>query len=477
MERLTIVSLGPDKALHLTLEAAEALRAAPSVLLRTARHGVCAWLSQNGIAFASLDSLYESLEDFDTLNAAAADRVMEILSSGKPLCYAVPDPGSDATVALLRERGVPMRILPGVTQPDVARADALTNGFPAVSRLQTAAAVDFAAAAIDPSAPLLVTELNSRLLAGETKLHLLDVYAPETRVLFSGNPIALSRLDRQAGYDHLSYVYIGQSPMTERARFTFTDLLEVMARLRRPGDGCPWDREQTHRTLREYLIEEAYEAVDAIDSGDPWRMADELGDVLLQVVFHAEVAKEHGEFTISDITTAICHKMITRHAHIFGDVKCETAEDVLKSWESIKKQEKGQKTTAEGMRDLPGYLPALMRASKVQKKAKQAGFDWDTAEEALAKVHEEAGEVAMELQNGRDPEAELGDLLFAAVNASRLAGVQPEVALSGATEKFIRRYERMEAAILAEGKQPKDMSLSEMDVYWEKAKRLEKEGV
>lgn len=477
MMRISVVSIGPDDAGLLTLGAAQALKDAKRVLLRTGKHGVANWLTENGISFETLDDLYDSAADFDAFNAAAAAAVMKAAEGAGSLCYAVPDPVADATVTALREKGAALDVVAGVTQASYARAKVLESGLPAADGATVMAAVDFKASHIDPSVPLLLTELNSRLLAGEVKLGLLDVYSPDMQVLFGGQTISLDEIDRQEKYDHLSSVYIPQSPMTGRTRYTFQDLLAIMTRLRRQPDGCPWDMEQTHETLRPYVIEESYELVDAIDSGDMERVADELGDVMLQVVFHAQVAKEHGEFDITDVTTAICHKMITRHAHIFGDVVCETSDDVLKSWDAIKRQEKGQKSTTVVMRDIPLNLPALMRADKVQTRAKRVGFDWDTAGDAMKKVHEEADEVMMELNAGKNPEEEFGDLLFSVVNTARLSGVQPEIALNKATEKFIRRFGWMEQAITADGKHLLDMTFAEMDRYWDAVKNIEKGSI
>lgn len=478
MKRILIVAIGPDNANLLTLQAAEVLRGAQRILLRTGKHGVAAWLKDNEIAYETLDGLYESADDFDALNEAAAAAVLEAANTATgAFCYAVPDPATDATIACLRRKQVPLEVMAGVTQAAQAQAGALASALPVEAGLLTLAAMDFQPAQIDPSVPLLLTELNSRLLAGETKLKLLDVYAPELKVLFGGKEIMLDELDRQDVYSHLAWVYLPASPMAERSRYTFGDLLAVMQRLRSPEDGCPWDREQTHETLRQYIIEEAYELVEAIDNDEIGRVADELGDVLLQVVFHAQIAKEHGEFDVTDVTTAICNKMITRHVHIFGDVVCETSEDVLKSWEQIKKKEKGLSATSDIMRDVPGHLPALMRASKVQNKAKQVGFDWDTPKEAMAKVHEEANEVMEELQAGLGSDEEFGDLLFAVVNTARLAGVQPELALQQATDKFIRRFAWMEQAITTDGKQLSDMTFAEMDRYWDAVKKIEKGGI
>ena len=260
-------------------------------------------------------------------------------------------------------------------------------------------------------------------------------------------------------------------------RYTFDDLLTVMAMLRGPG-GCPWDLEQTNKSIRRYLIEETYEALDALDKGSDECFYDELGDVLLQIVFHAQIAKDEGRFDISDVTTAICKKMISRHAHVFGDVIATTPDAVLDSWDAIKKVEKGHKTHTEIMKDIPAGFPSLMRAYKVQHKAAKSGFDWDDIKDVYAKVEEELAEVkeAIALSSQPKIEDEVGDLLFAVVNLARFVDVQPELALTGTTEKFIRRFEFVEKHALSQGKRLEDMTLAEMDVYWEQAKGQENEN-
>lgn len=235
-------------------------------------------------------------------------------------------------------------------------------------------------------------------------------------------------------------------------------------------EGDPWDHEQTHQSLRPYLVEEAYETLDAIESGNDERIADELGDVLLQVVFHGRIGQDHGTFTDLDITTAICKKMLYRHPHIFGDAACPSADDVAANWEQLKKREKHLETVTDAMKDVSPSLPALMRAAKVQHKAKQVGFDWDTPQDALQKVHEEADEVRQELDTQGKPGEELGDLLFSCVNVARLCGEQPELLLKSATEKFIHRFEAMENLLKQDGKSLEGLTLREMDVYWEKVK-------
>ncbi len=482
MQKITVVPLGPGAPEHLTLGALDALAAARTVILRTGRHLACGELLKRGIEYTTLDSLYEDCDDFDALNAKAAQTLWEAAVSG-PVAYGVAEPNTDETVRELLQTSGPARqvtVLAGVTVATSCLC-ALPK-LPAGQPLRILPASSFQVAVLVPSEPLLITELNSRLLAGEIKVWLMALHEPELEVFFfppgemtRRNPdrIPLSDLDRRKGYDHTAAVYVPAAPMLQRTRHDFFDLLEVMEKLRAP-DGCPWDREQTHETLRIYLLEEAYEAVAAIDEGDMDHVADELGDVLLQVVFHAQIARQHGEFDIRDITTAICRKMISRHAHIFGQVKCDTAEEVLLSWDKLKRQERGLLSQAAVMADVPKHLPALMRAQKVQQKAKQVGFDWDDPREALKKEQEEAREVLEELDKGTDPGEELGDLLLASVNVARLCKKQPELLLSAAVDKFIKRFERMEKAIVDEGKALEHLTLSEMDVYWEKGKLLEK---
>lgn len=253
-------------------------------------------------------------------------------------------------------------------------------------------------------------------------------------------------------------------------RYSFQDLIDIIARLRGEG-GCPWDAEQTHESLKKNMIEEAYEATEAIDSGSGAKMADELGDLLLQIVFHAQIGTEENEFTIDDVTTAVCEKMIRRHPHVFADVTVENSDEVLVNWEEIKKKENGQKSTTESMQSVSRYLPALMRAAKVQSKAAKVGFDWPAASEALAKVREEADELSDALRDSSNITEEVGDLLFAAVNTARLAGVDAEEALTAATEKFIRRFGFVEDAAQKTGRTLSDMQLAEMDALWERSKQ------
>jgi tetrapyrrole methylase family protein/MazG family protein len=257
-----------------------------------------------------------------------------------------------------------------------------------------------------------------------------------------------------------------------KEKYGFNDLLEIMAKLRGEG-GCPWDREQTHESLRIYMIEETYEVLEALDAGDKDKFCNELGDLLLQIVFHAQIAKENGDFDINDVLTEVCQKLISRHPHIFGDVEADTADKVVENWEAIKKKEKKLKSQTGVLKDVPSILPALMRSYKVQQKAAQVGFDWDNVEDAFSKVDEEIRELrdVYKSNNVERITDELGDAFFALVNVSRFLKIQPELALNGTIDKFIKRFEYIEQQSMKAGKKLEDMSLAEMDELWNEAKQ------
>lgn len=253
-----------------------------------------------------------------------------------------------------------------------------------------------------------------------------------------------------------------------KAEYGFEDLLRIMDILRGEG-GCPWDREQTHESIRKNFIEEVYEACEAIDLKDNTLLCEELGDVLLQVVFHADMAEDEGAFDINDVCDGVCRKLILRHPHIFGDTKAGTSAEVLDNWEAIKRIEKGQKTYSDSIRQVAKSLPALMYAEKVQKKAKKAGFDWPDISGALDKIDEEKAELVRAMHGDGDVADELGDLLFAVVNTARFLDVDPEEALERASAKFVGRFCRMEELA---GEQGLDgMNLEEMDRLWDRAKK------
>ncbi len=256
--------------------------------------------------------------------------------------------------------------------------------------------------------------------------------------------------------------------------YSFQDLVTILKMLR-GENGCPWDRVQTHETIKMNMVEEAYEALEALDSGDKEQFADELGDLLLQVVFHAQIGEDDGTFTLQTVLDHISKKMISRHSHIFGEDTAETPDAVLDTWEKNKQKEKGQKSYTESMKSVCSYLPALIRAEKVQSKAKKVGFDWENVDGALEKLEEETKELsgAVREQNQEHICEELGDVLFSAVNVARFFDISAEEALSKTIEKFIRRFSYVENGAKEQGRDLKEMSLAEMDELWNAAKHKE----
>lgn len=258
----------------------------------------------------------------------------------------------------------------------------------------------------------------------------------------------------------------------KKEKYNFNDLLRIMEILRAP-DGCMWDREQDHQSIRRNFIEETYEVCEAIDEQDPEHLKEELGDVLLQVVFHTEMEKEKGVFDIGDVADGICKKLIYRHPHIFGSVEVGSSEEILRNWDELKRKEKHQETDTSALESVAKSLPGLIRAEKLQKKAAKVGFDWENAQGALEKVEEELDEVKRAVAGDGDPEEELGDLLFAVVNVARHLKVDPERAMEKTCNKFVRRFAEMERQARQENKVLSDLSLTELDTLWNRSKEKE----
>ena len=251
--------------------------------------------------------------------------------------------------------------------------------------------------------------------------------------------------------------------------YRFEDLVEILRILRAP-DGCPWDRVQTHLSNRRNFLEEAYEAAEAFDRDDPALMCEELGDMLMQVLFNIHIEEDAGRFTLDDVTDHICRKLIFRHPHVFGNEKAETSEQVLDNWDKLKREEKGQRTAADAMDSVARALPALWRADKLQSKAEKAGFRFRDSDGSLDKLEEEVRELREAVTRDTNVEEELGDVLFAAVNAGRYRDVDPEAALNAACEKFIRRFRAVERAAAQQGQDMSQLPLQELTALWNAAK-------
>lgn len=255
-------------------------------------------------------------------------------------------------------------------------------------------------------------------------------------------------------------------------KYDFNDLVDIVRILREPG-GCPWDMEQTHKSIRENFLEETYEVIEAIDTDNKELMQEELGDVLLQVILHSDMARTDGWFNINDVADGICQKLIIRHPHVFGDVSVSSTDDVLKNWDNIKRQTKKQSNQSEAMAAIPAVYPALMKAQKVQEKAKKAGFDWREADGAFDKIAEESKELKKALEVGvqADIEDELGDLLFSVVNTARFCNCEAETALDKSTKKFMKRFTITEALANEKGIDMKTASIEALDELWDEAKK------
>lgn len=468
---LKVTGLGCGEYDFLSIGAARAFEEADAVILQTEKMPCAQEIRKRAKEFYTLDSFFDAAQDFDTLYGQAADFIAEASAQKDVVFGVLGSLHANGFVAALRGK-TDFEVIAGTSFESEGLG--FSGKYMEIGPYQSAAARDLKKLHPDSSCALVVTEIDNPLLASEVKLFLSEYYDDETDTVWvcgsTHRKIPLHELDRQTDFGAGATAVLPSLKDMARERFTFGDLVDIMDRLR-GRDGCPWDLEQTHETLRQYVLEEAYEVVEAVDQKDPAALADELGDLLLQVVFHAQIGKQRGEFNIADVTSNICSKMISRHPHIFGDTKARTADDVLVNWEAIKRTEKGLGNTTQAMEDIPLGMSALMRANKIQKKAAGAGFDWDNAGQALHKIKEETLELEAEMQSGRpeDMEGEAGDLLFAVVNVIRLLHINPEVALLRANRKFIGRFRYVEQKA---GAKLTSMSLAEMDGLWDEAKRL-----
>ncbi len=490
-KKITILGLGLNEEM-MTPAVRASLGVASRIVLQTTHCEAANVLRREGIAFETLDALYEAAEDFDAFQQSAAEMLI-CTAQETDVCYGVPGSASGMPIlSLLRKKAdemqVALRVLPGLGYADLALAQSAgMSGFEDEAICEYATSLS----AATPARPLCVQEMDNALLAGEVKLILGEYYPDELEVLWAQwdgkeyqlkvMPLyAIDRMDATC-YSHSACLLIPAVSFERLERFGTSELCEVIRRLRQP-DGCPWDREQTHQSLRAGLLEEAYEVADAIDHADDDELAEELGDLLLQVVFHAQIASEQAAFRYRDVTTGVTAKMIHRHPHVFSGavLAAQNADAVLTQWEAIKQQEKGQQTASDTLQAVPRALPALSRAQKLQKRAARVGFDWDNAEDAREKAAEEEREWRAEWvrvcageDRGNALAEEMGDWLFSLVNVARLAGLDAEECLSRANNKFLRRFAVMERAMLADGHALAEAPLLLFEEYWRQAKQSE----
>lgn len=439
--QLTIVGLGPGDASLLTLEAQRELASASEIWLRTARHPAVAGLPE-GPRRESFDRIYDELDTFDAVYERIASDVLGLARRPSGVVYAVPGHPlfGEATVRALLDRAAGagierIRIVAGLSFLDAAaavlRVDPLADGV----LLLDALSLGDHGRALVPQRPTFIAQVYDPRIASSVKLSLLEAYPPAHRIhIVRGGGTAaahivdtiIARLDHDAGvFDHLATLYVPPLAAAGDLR-TFEGLRRIVAQLRSPDGGCPWDLEQTHETLRRFLLEEAYEALDALDEGDPHRLAEELGDLMMQVLLHAQIAEDDDEFVVEDVISSIARKLVRRHPHVFGDVQVAGAGDVVRNWEALKKEERGDEPLLHAV---PLALPALAQAQALQSRAAKAGLTED------ARVSPDEASTRLRLPDRFNAD-ELGELLFAIVSLAEQRDVDAEEALRLANRRF-----------------------------------------
>ncbi len=482
MAELLIVGLGPGSRQQISLGAWQQLTSGLPLVLRTSHHPLAGELTAEGVQWTDCDDLYEQHATFEQVYQAIWQRLQAKLQQHQQVVYAVPGHPlvAERTVRELLSRPPEQ----GTVISLVSSMSSLEAIYQAVSHdpssgMLVADALDADGLDLNPIWPIVFLQLYDRLVAGELKLRLLELYPaewPVTLVRQAGTDqvttteTPLWQLDHHQ-LDHLTSLFVPACPEAKTAGHWLEELAQVMEQLRAP-EGCPWDLEQDHQSLKPYLLEETYEVLEAIDQGDMHKLADELGDLLLQVVFHAQIAKENGDFDLRTPVKLIVEKMRRRHPHVFGQATVHSSADVLRNWQAIKAEERAGIVTSSLLQGVPRVMPGLLQSYKLQQKAATVGFDWPDVTGAWQKVREETEEFEQALRTG-DPiacQGELGDLLFAIVNVARFHDIEPEVALLGTVDKFRRRFAYIEQQAEREGHPLTDYTLQELDRWWEEAK-------
>lgn len=478
MPKLVIIGLGPGNPNCLTSEAEYWLSGGYPLYFRTMKHPSARFYGSGSGKVQSFDFLYERSSDFEQVYRLITGKLIKAARRYGTICYAVPGHPlvGEATVERLNRIcprfGIKIKIVNGLSflEPLLSclKLD-LLNGITVYDAL--------ALKRLKEPCPnhLIIAQVYSRSLASRVKLKLQELYPdnyPVKAVRAAGMPhesvweTPLYNLDRKNFFNHFTTLYL--APFRSGS---MGNLIEIMARLR-AADGCPWDSKQTHLSLRQYLVEEAYEVIAAIDSCDDDSLREELGDLLLQVIFHSQIAKEENRFDYNQVVDSLAAKLVRRHPHVFGKSKADNAAQVKVIWEQIKSDER-KEDKLSAVLSVDSALPALLKAYKLQKRAAEVGFDWPTVKGPLEKAGEELVEFEEAVRNmdRASIEEELGDYLFTIVNIARFVGVNPEMSLGKANSKFIKRFSYIIDQAKESGRQLSDFSLEELDKWWEEAKK------
>ena len=480
MAGIIIVGLGPGHPGQLTLEAWDVLNQASEIYLRTNQHPTVSGLPE-GLVIHSFDEFYEQEKDFSQVYQRIVETVLEIGKRPEGVVYAVPGHPyvAEATAPEIVRRaeieGIEVRVIDGMSFLEPTFSALRIDPLPQTVIMDALELVPAYHPSFPPDVPVLISQLYSVQVAGEVKITLMAQYPDEHPVFLvtaagtsyqNVEQLPLHEIDQHGDLGLLTSLYL--PPLGDFTSFEgFQDLI---AHLRAP-EGCPWDREQTHQTLRRNLLEEAYEALNAIDRDDPVEMQEEFGDLLLQIVLQTQIASEDGNFTMADVIRGIHTKLVRRHPHVFSDLDLKDAESVIKNWEKIKADERIENGTAhKGLLDgIPLAMPALSVADNYQRRAARVGFDWPDIEGVFLKLEEELAELR-EAETEEERRLEFGDLLFALVNLARWWGIDAESALRETNAKFYRRFCKVEDSARGQGKSLSDMTLQEMDSIWENSK-------
>ena len=482
MAKIYVVGLGPGSLDDLTLGAIKRINSGNKNFLRTEKHPSVEYLQENNIAWTSFDYLYEEGEEFKDVYNNIVEALIKEVKLGQDINYFVPGNPlvAEKTVEILLTRQVEIEIINGMSFIDPlimsVKRDPI-NGL----KIVDGTVFDFSM--IDINVDTIITQVYNKRIISEIKLILSEVYGDEYNIFLIDRAgiegqekvenIPIYSMDRIEEVGYLTSLYIPRIEKENKKIYDMNDLIHIMKDLR-GEDGCPWDIKQTHKSLRACLIEEAYELVDAIDREDVDSIVEELGDVLLQVIFHAEIGFDEGDFSLIDVTTALSEKLIYRHPHVFLKEKVVNSQEVVYNWDRLKDLQRGFETIDEKLNHIAS-LPSSLKSFKTQELAAKVGFDWDTVDGPLEKIKEEYEEVLEVLKSSvvdfERLEEEIGDLFFAVVNLARLVKVDPELAMNRANNKFIERFKFMEAKSIEKNKELKDMTLDEMETLWDLAKK------
>jgi tetrapyrrole methylase family protein/MazG family protein len=473
---ITLLGLGPGDPDLLTRQAWRLLESSDEVYLRTRLHPVVDTFPAH-VRLHSFDELYENGETFEQVYSLIVEQVLALGRRPQGVIYAVPGHPfiAEATgpeiARRARSQGLPVRIVEGLSFLEPAFTALGVDPFPHLALVDALELAAMHAPPFPPDAPAIIAQIHSPLVASEVKLTLMSLYPDEhpVRLVHAAGTsreivesLSLYEIDRSPHIGLLTTLYL---PPLGRAT-SFESFQEVVAHLRAP-EGCPWDREQTHESLRSDLLEEVYEVLEALDAQDVQGMSEEFGDLLLLIVMHAQIASEYGEFTIADVLQGIHSKIVRRHPHVFDNLELESSQEVLANWERVKAEERAAQGEAQAslLDGVAKILPALLQADEYQQRASRVGLDWPDLHGVLEKLQEQLAEVqTAEDENSRSHQ--IGDVLFAVVSLSRRYGVDPESALRQANARFRQRFASLEAAARLQGRTVADLPSDELRSLW-----------